>query len=175
MNNSLKCCFPQKIEAAVAEKRKSRYLYKVSVMKILKKTLLTIALIIISLCSSNTIAQIGGRPQIVNSEELYHRLDDGSSNNLRTGFCHDFEVTVDLIFMEITTTVTICCAEEISGCVPIVQSRGPNRSDEDPNDLVITNSSSTVYGEYRISILNGNYHVNSKGEITDLKYKLTLN
>ena len=84
-------------------------------------------------------------------------------------------MTVDLIFMEVTTTITICCAEEISGCIPIAGNRVMNRNKEYPNDLVITSSSSTVYDKYKISLLNGNYKLNSKGEIMNLKYKLTLN
>ncbi len=114
-----------------------------------------------------------GSTAIVNSEQLFNLFVDQDSNSMRTPFCHDINVTIDLPFIEIETTITICCSEDIYGCIPVPGTRVKNDQNEYPNDLEISNSSSVTQGRYRISIVDGKYDLNKKGEIVNLKYKVT--
>lgn len=109
---------------------------------------------------------------IVNSEQLFNLFLD-ENNSMRTSFCHDITVTIDLPFIEIETTITICCSEEIYGCIPVPGTRVKNDQNQYPNDLEISNSSTVTQDGYEISILDGRYKLNKKGEIIDLKYKVT--
>ena len=126
-----------------------------------------------TLVSTTANAQRGEDYIIVTSEELYNTLNEENNNGMRTGFCHDVNVTIDLPFIEIETTITICCGTEMFGCLPVVGNRENNSQIEYPNDLEITNSATVNQGQYSISIIPGTYHFNKKGEITNLRYKLS--
>lgn len=141
-------------------------------MKHFNKLLLIAAFGITTLFSTNLYAQRGEDYTTVNSEELVRIFDQDEGVNLITGFCQDITVTINLQFIEIETTITICCSNDPYICIPIIDTRAMNGQNPLPNDLEITNSSSVNEGSYTISIVNGRYPVNSKGEISGLKYKL---
>jgi hypothetical protein len=140
----------------------------------MKPTKKLIAILILSAAtfgSYTTLAQKTAST-VVNSEQLFNLFQEDESTSTRVRFCHDFNVTIDLQFMEIETTITICCAEEIYGCIPVPGTRVKNDQGEYPNDLEINNSSTVTQGRYNISIVDGRYTLNKKGEIIDLKYKV---
>ena len=127
----------------------------------------------IAMISTNMQAQRGSDVSIVNSQELFDTLKDDMTNPLTRDFCQEIEVTVDLVFGQITTTIIVCCSTQIFICIPNANRNIKNANNEYPNDLVISNSSSVIQGGYRVSIVPGTYSLNSKGEINKLKYKLT--
>ena len=127
----------------------------------------------IAMISTNMQAQRGSDVSIVNSQELFDTLKDDMTNPLTRDFCQEIEVTVDLVFGQITTTIIVCCSTQIFICIPNANRNIKNANNEYPNDLVISNSSSVIQGGYRVSIVPGTYSLNSKGEINKLKYKMT--
>jgi len=144
-------------------------------MNQLRKMLIVMIVGLTILISTNVNAQRGEDYTTVNSEELFNTFNDGENNSMRSGFCHDINVTINLPFIEIETTITICCSPEIFICVPIPDTRVQNSVGEYPNDLEISNSSTVTQGQYNISIIPGRYNLNKKGEITNLRYKLSQN
>jgi hypothetical protein len=138
-----------------------------------KKTMLITIVAFIAMISTNMQAQRGSDVSIVNSQELFDTLKDDMTNPLTRDFCQEIEVTVDLVFGQITTTIIVCCSTQIFICIPNANRNIKNANNEYPNDLVISNSSSVIQGGYRVSIVPGTYSLNSKGEINKLKYKMT--
>lgn len=139
------------------------------------KTFTTFLIVCIVALTSYTATAQKGASMIVNSEQLFNLFVDEESNSMRAPFCHDINVTIDLPFIEIETTITICCSEDIYGCIPVPGTRVKDDQNGYPNDLEISNSSTVTQGRYRITIVDGKYKLNKKGEITDLKYRVTQN
>ena len=127
----------------------------------------TILIVIILLISQVSIAQ---KDTVLDNNQLFTLLKSENQNAMRTGFCHTFEVTVNLEIIEITTTVTVCCSEEIYGCLPIPGNQMENASNSSPNSITIRNSNTITIGRNSISIKPGKYALNSSNEITNLNY-----
>jgi hypothetical protein len=142
-------------------------------MNQLRKILLVMIIGVTTLMTTTVNAQRGEDYTIVNSSELYNAFNDGNTNNKSPGFCHDINVTVDLTIFEIETTITICCLVEYFTCLPRPGNRVMNSAGEYPNDLEIVTSATVTEGQYAISIVPGRYDLNKKGEITNLRYKLS--
>lgn len=89
--------------------------------------------------------------------------------------CKDFTVGVSLAgWVYLETTVTVCCACAICGS-QMMKGQEHNNEIEDFKTVEIRESSVVVFRDYEISIANGHYKVNERGEILDLSYKVVVN
>jgi len=122
--------------------------------------------------TSGLYAQQDSNARIVNSKQLYETLKTDMTNPLTRDFCQEITITVDIVIGEITTTILVCCSTEIFICMPASSGNIKNSNNEYPNDLEITSSASVIQNGYRISIVNGTYKLNKKGEVLGLKYKM---
>ncbi|MBT8387409.1 MAG: hypothetical protein KJO12_08340 [Ignavibacteria bacterium] len=138
------------------------------------KRILAIFILTSSLFTSfNLWAQKPGSTTTVDSEGLFTVLYNDSPSNMRAGFCQDVSVTIDLQFVQIETTITICCSTDPYICLPIIEMRTLEQNGQAPNDLEIVHSASIDQGGYSLRVKKGHYDLNEQGEITNLKYHLT--
>lgn len=87
--------------------------------------------------------------------------------------CKDFTIGVSLAgWVYLETTVTVCCACAICGGAQMrIQE---NDALKDFTTIAVQSSSVIVFGDYEISIADGSYEVNERGEIMDLSYKVVV-
>lgn len=84
--------------------------------------------------------------------------------------CNDFEVTIDLEYVQVTTTIRVCCTMGI--CIPH-GTVGTREVTTFPPTVEILTSSSVDYNGQQISIAKGEYRLDSTGKLQGLRYKVT--
>ena len=84
--------------------------------------------------------------------------------------CNDFEVTIDLEYVQVTTTIRVCCTMGI--CIPH-GTVGTREVTTFPPTVQILTSNYVEYNGQQISIAKGEYKVDSSGKLQELRYKVT--
>lgn len=136
----------------------------------MKKSIIISCLVILGLLGQDTQAQ-----QSVITDNLGAVLDQGKPNSRSLDIfpwngCNDFEITIDLEYVQITTTITVCCAMGL--CIPhgTVDNRQVTTF---PATVQIISSNSVDYNGQQISIAKGEYRLDSTGKLQELRYKVT--
>ncbi|PQB05147.1 hypothetical protein [Aureitalea marina] len=135
----------------------------------MKKSIIISCLILLSWSCQDLLAQ-----ESIITDNLASVLDQKKSNSRDLDVfpwngCNDFEVTIDLEYVQVTTTIMVCCAMGI--CIPhgTVSNREVTRF---PATIEIVSSNYVDYNGQKISIALGTYAIDSSGKLQELRYKV---
>ncbi len=118
--------------------------------------------------------------EIIESSNLNAFYD--SNTNQRTGWpingCKEFNVTVTTgIGIEVEFTIVNCCVNGSCASQSVLNvidgifgNKGSNVDIKKIQEITITESSSTLIGNYSVKIKNGNYKLNKSGGVDNLIY-----
>lgn len=136
------------------------------------KNFVVILVFIVSTFPSFVMAQSVNTTTVVDSKQLFETFKNDKTNPMTNDFCQEITVTIDVGFVEIQTTIIVCCSTEIFVCIPNANRNITNENNKFPNEIKITNSERVTQNGYQVSVIQGVYKVSETGQILGLRYKI---
>ena len=106
-------------------------------------------------------------------EENNETYSESESIGFPINECHEFTVGVSLSIFTVQTDVSVCCVRAICVSYRNKGKTGNSQKGSNSNTMEIVNSSEVVFRNYTISITDGKYDLDKKGNIINPKFKVS--